>query len=147
MGTYSGKHQVVLVGYIRAALMFFIVLMLGVIIAVLAHGYSLVDGLYWTIGCMTTAGDTLDAVHVHDCPLHHLLRPQRRWPCRAWQFDKIQVALFRRRRVARQLSPQGPLAAAGRSSEGDPDATMRAEADFSIIAVLRSRDLIDGRDY
>ena len=47
--------------YIKAAMMFVLVLCIGLAIGCGAHGYSIIDGLYWTIGCMTTAGGELEA--------------------------------------------------------------------------------------
>ena len=141
MGTYSGKHQVVLVGYIRAALMFFIVLMLGVIIAVLAHGYSLVDGLYWTIGCMTTAGDTLDADSTFMTVLYIIYLPTAAVAMLNVATTVIQTSIRDDIRHDNYHLKVHSLLQDEACAKLDPDATMR-EADF-IIAVLRSRELID----
>ncbi len=48
-------------GYLLALMLVVLVMGMGVAIAMGVHRYSLVNALYWTIGCMTTAGGDLHA--------------------------------------------------------------------------------------
>ena len=48
-------------GYFTALMLFFGVLLLGLTLSMTVHQYTLIEGLYWTVGCMTTAGGDLKA--------------------------------------------------------------------------------------
>jgi len=53
--------QAVFKGYFTALMLFLGVLGVGLALSITVHGYSLIEALYWTVGCMTTAGGDLKA--------------------------------------------------------------------------------------
>jgi hypothetical protein len=57
----QGALQGTMKSYALALMLVLVVVALGMVIAMGVHKYSTIDALYWTIGCMTTAGGDLHA--------------------------------------------------------------------------------------
>ena len=122
-------------------MMFVLVLCIGLAIGCGAHGYSIIDGLYWTIGCMTTAGGELEADSEMLQVLYILYMPTA--AVAMLSIARTVVQATQRRAIRRdnyQLKVYSFLQEEARA-KNDAAATMR-EADF-IIAVLRANELID----
>jgi hypothetical protein len=127
--------------YIRAAMLFLLVLAFGLSISCGVHGYSWVDGLYWTIGCMTTAGGDLEATSKLLQVLYILYMPLAAVAMLTVARIVLQASLrldIRRDNYALKIYS---LLLDEAKEKMEPDVTMR-EADF-VLAVLKARSLID----
>jgi uncharacterized membrane protein YgcG len=127
--------------YIRAAMLFLLVLAFGLSISCGVHGYSWVDGLYWTIGCMTTAGGDLEATSKLLQVLYILYMPLAAVAMLTVARIVLQASLrldIRRDNYALKIYS---LLLDEAKEKKEPDVTMR-EADF-VLAVLKARSLID----
>ena len=127
--------------FIRAAMLFLLVVVLGMAIACGVHSFNWVDGLYWTIGVLTTAGGELEASSELLQVLYILYMPLAAVTMLTIAQIIVQSTLrFRIRHDNHALHIHALLQDEARA-RADPGAVMR-EADF-MLAVLKARSLID----
>ena len=137
----QGALQATMKSYALALMLVLVVVALGMVIAMGVHKYSTIDALYWTIGCMTTAGgdlhadtNTLKMVYIIYMPLGAvtmltagrtvLISSQRR----GITMDNFSLQLY-------------DLLGREARRKTDKHAKLR-EADF-IVSVLQARKMVD----
>ncbi|KOO33100.1 hypothetical protein Ctob_006835 [Chrysochromulina tobinii] len=137
----QGALQGTMKSYALALMLVLVVVALGMVIAMGVHKYSTIDALYWTIGCMTTAGgdlhadtNTLKMVYIIYMPLGAvtmltagrtvLISSQRR----GITMDNFSLQLY-------------DLLGREARRKTDKHAKLR-EADF-IVSVLQARKMVD----
>lgn len=140
----SPAHRTILSalqGYFMALLLVIIVGALGIALAMGVHNYPWIDALYWTVGCMTTAGGDLHADSHLLQALYIIYMPLAAVAALTAARAMIQTSFLREIRLDKYELKVESLLQQEASSRRDANLAMR-EADF-VIAVLRQRKLVD----
>lgn len=130
-------------GYFMAVVLFALVLLLGLAIGVLAHRYTVVDALFWTIGCMTTAGSQMEADSSLLKVLYIIYMPLAAVSMLSIARTLLQTSLRRAIRRDNYRLRLHELVLDEAKARADPELTM-SEADF-VLRVLKARSLIDDK--
>ena len=128
-------------GYFMALMLVLIVGSLGILLAALIHGYTFVDSLFWTVGCMTTAGGDLRADSSLLQVLYTFYMPLAAVAALTAARTIIQTSFLREIRLDKYELKVHSLLQQEAAIKQDASLRMR-ENDF-VIAVLRQRKLID----
>lgn len=130
-----------MVGYFRAGMLVLIVGSIGVALACFVHGYTAVDALFWTVGCMTTAGGDLHAdTHLLQI-LYTFYMPLAAVAALTAARTLVETSFLREIRLDRYDLKVHSLLMQEAQAHADPNMEMR-ESDF-VLAVLRQRQLVD----
>jgi len=128
-------------GYLLALLLILLVCAMGVGIAVGVHHYSVIDALYWTIGCITTAGGDLHADNDVLKVLYIVYMPISAVAMLTAARKVYETSLRRNIRLDNFGMHVHSLLLGEARRRGEREASLR-EAEF-IVAVLESRKMID----
>lgn len=128
-------------GYFIALMLVLAVGTLGVLLSAYVHGYTLIDALFWTVSCMTTAGGDLHADTSVLQALYIFYMPLAAVAALTAARMLVQTSFLRELRLDHYELKAHSLLHQESSLRGDPSLRMR-ENDF-VIAVLRQRKLID----
>ena len=142
--TDTPTHRAILTalqGYFMALMLVVLVGSVGIFLSMAFHHEGVVDAIYWTVGCMTTAGGDLNADSALLQVLYTFYMPLAAVAALTAARAILQTSFLREIRLDQYELKVSSLLQEEAVGRGDASLVMR-EADF-VIAVLRQRKLVD----